>query len=172
MIKITVRRTRRRDPLSCARDILHSRGMQLEKRFMQHGRVSCFEHSLRVARLSALLAHLLPGRFRMRSLVRGALLHDYFLYDWHAEDGGAHRGHGFTHAARALANARRDFRLNKIERDIIEKHMFPLNPAPPKYPESWIVTLSDKLCAGAEVLAAWRERLFGRAHRENPGADV
>lgn len=162
MIRIRITRTRRDDPLSCARDILRSRGMRLEKRFMQHGRVSCFEHSLRVARLSARLARLLPVRVHMRSLVRGALLHDYFLYDWHETDGGAHRRHGFTHAARALANARRDFRLNRIERDIIEKHMFPLNLTPPRFTESWIVTLADKLCAAGEVFSAWRQKLTGR----------
>ena len=29
--------------------------------------------------------------------------------------------------------------------DIIGKHMFPLNITPPKYIESWIVTISDKI---------------------------
>ena len=90
-----------------------------------------------------------------QSLVRGALLHDYFLYDWHEKDGG-HRLHGFFHAERALHNARRDFNLNFIERDIIRKHMFPLNITPPKFRESWIVTWADKLCAAEETTRALR----------------
>ena len=56
----------------------------------------------------------------MRSLVRGALLHDYFLYDWHIPDE-SHKWHGVTHAGDALKNARRDFELNEIEQDMISK---------------------------------------------------
>ena len=29
----------------------------------------------------------------------------YFLYDWHAHDGGRHRMHGFTHGGTAMRNA-------------------------------------------------------------------
>ena len=66
------------------------------------------------------------------SLVRGALLHDYFLYDWH-DRRPERRIHGFTHTGIALHNADRDFELNDIERDIIGKHMFPLTVVPPRY---------------------------------------
>ena len=62
----------------------------------------------------------------------------------------------FFHAERALHNARRDFNLNFIERDIIRKHMFPLNITPPKFRESWIVTWADKLCAAEETTRAVR----------------
>lgn len=82
-----------------------------------------------------------------KSLIRGALLHDYFLYDWHKSE---HRLHGFFHAKRALKNAESDFKLNDIEKNIIKRHMFPLNICPPKYRESWIVCLADKLCAVEE----------------------
>ena len=65
-------------------DILASANMQLEKQFMQHGNVSVFDHSVAVACTCIWLADLLRIRVDERALVRGALLHDYFLYDWHA----------------------------------------------------------------------------------------
>ena len=46
--------------------------------------------------------------------------------------------------------------LNKIEKDIIVKHMFGATVAPPRYKESWIVTCVDKYWAvrGDPALAA------------------
>lgn len=83
----------------------------------------------------------------------GALLHDYFLYDWHVPDK-SHRWHGFFHAGKALANASRDFTLGKIERDMIASHMFPLNITLPRYRESVILCIADKLCATEETVTA------------------
>ena len=37
-------------------------------------------------------------------------------------------------------------------KDIIVKHMFPLNPTPPKYVESWIVTIADKMVSSTVLL--------------------
>ena len=48
--------------------------------------MSVYEHSLAVARMCLRIAKYFPGEVDMRSLVRGALLHDYFLYDWHIPD--------------------------------------------------------------------------------------
>ena len=52
----------------------------------------------------------------------------------------------------ALENAERDYELNDIERDMIKKHMFPLNPAPPKYIETVILCIADKICAFKETV--------------------
>lgn len=135
-----------------ASDILASHGMQQEKEYKQHGEISCYEHSIAVACMSIRLADLFHIKVNKKSLTRGALLHDYFLYDWHHADK-SHRLHGFIHAKRALQNAEHDFSLTDIERDIIAKHMFPLNPSLPRYKESVIVTAADKICASHEVLA-------------------
>ena len=132
-------------------EILMSEGMQYEKMLPHHGEVTCYDHSVSVAWLSTRLAEHFHYNVDMKSLVRGALLHDYYLYDWHdANDG--HRLHGFYHAKRALRNAESDFSLSDIERDIIVKHMFPLNPQLPQYLESVIVSVADKVCAMREVL--------------------
>ena len=90
------------------------------------------------------------ARASLKSLVRGALLHDYFLYDWHIADN-SHKWHGFKHANTALLNACRDFELNEIEKNMIKTHMFPLNIALPKYRESVILCIADKMCAAKET---------------------
>ena len=61
----------------------------------------------------------------------------------------------------ALDNAQRDFHLNAVERDVIRKHMFPLNLRPPRYRESVLVSCADKLCALGEMveLSALRRRV-------------
>ena len=135
----------------CASDILLSEGMRRERGLLQHGGVSCYDHSVRVACLSVELARRLRVSVDLESMIRGALLHDYFLYDWH-EKSGAHRLHGFTHPGCALRNAERDFFLTDVSRDVILRHRFPLTPLPPACPESALVTLADKLCAAEETL--------------------
>jgi len=131
-------------------DIISSPGMQSEKKFIQHGNISCYHHSLSVAYMSGWLASKMRINVDMKSLIRGALLHDYFLYDWHIPDK-SHRLHGFHHALTALKNAKRDFIINECEANIISTHMFPLNLRLPKYKESLIVNISDKICTICEV---------------------
>lgn len=118
--------------------------------YIQHGNASTLEHCVAVAYISFIVAKRFHIRCDYNSLIRGALLHDYFLYDWHVADD-SHKWHGFHHAKKALHNACRDFELNNIEKDIIVKHMFPLNIKPPRYRESFIVMLADKYCSLYEV---------------------
>lgn len=135
-----------------ADDILKSSGMNKTKNYAHHGTVSCYEHSVAVALMSLSIAKFFHVRVDVESLLRGALLHDYYLYDWHER--GSHTGlHGFNHAKIALQNAERDFSLNEIQRDIIEKHMFPMNPALPRCKETVIVTIADKICSTKEIIS-------------------
>ena len=115
-------------------------------RYIQHGDTSCLLHTVAVAYYSMRLAEKLRIPVHKRELIRGALLHDYCLYDWH--DGKPERRiHGFTHPGAAERNASRDFKLKRLEKDIIRKHMFPLTPKPPMSREAWIVCLVDKGCS-------------------------
>lgn len=143
-----------KDLFSRGKDIILSPKVQVLKTFTQHGETTVFEHSVAVAKYSLLIAYFVTRTLKinvdMDSLVRGALLHDYFLYDWHVK-GAAEGLHGFTHPRVARRNAERDFELNDIEKDIICKHMFPLTPIPPMHRESIIVSLADKWCALAET---------------------
>ena len=138
------------------KDIILSPEAQVLKTVTQHGETTVFEHCLSVAKFSLLMAHFLERTLKISidkdSLVRGALLHDYFLYDWHDKTVPGRRVHGFTHPTTARKNAERDFGLNDLERDIISKHMFPVTPFPPMHRESVIVNLADKWCALCETL--------------------
>ena len=124
------------------------------REFVQHGDVSVYEHVVAVAVESCRMADALARHgiaVNRPSLVRGALLHDYFLYDWHDPDP-SHRLHGFRHPFFALRNAEDDFTLGERERNIIARHMFPLVPMPPTCREAWIVCGADKLVALRETL--------------------
>lgn len=124
------------------------------REFVQHGDVSVYEHVVAVAVESCRMADALARHgiaVDRPSLVRGALLHDYFLYDWHDPDP-SHRLHGFRHPFFALHNAEDDFTLGERERNIIARHMFPLVPVPPTCREAWIVCGADKLVALRETL--------------------
>ena len=133
-----------------AGDILTSPTMARERTIPQHGSTTCYDHSVAVTLCSIRLAQKWGWDVDWRSLVRGALLHDYFLYNWR-EHNRDHKLHGFYHARKAMENAQRDFGLNPLEANIIHRHMFPLNPTPPKYKESVVVTCADKICATREV---------------------
>jgi len=140
----------------CVRDLIHQPSVRSMEHFIQHADVSCFEHSLFVSYYSFLVCRKLG--MDIRSAARGALLHDFFLYDWH-EKGDRKGLHGFTHPKTALDNANRYFELNETEQNIIRTHMWPLGLPVPLYPESWVVWLVDKCCTLAEV-AGWCRSLY------------
>ena len=133
------------------KDILEHERMLLEKKFIQHGDYSVYEHSISVAVYCRRIVYYFNIDVDIRSLVRGALLHDYFLYDWHIYNP-ENRGHATRHAGRALKNALEDFELNDIEKNMIYCHMFPVNIRIPKYKESWILCMADKLSATYETV--------------------
>lgn len=129
--------------------------------YRQHGNTSVFLHSVAVAYYSYRLAKMFRCSQREQELIRGALLHDYFLYDWHhCRTKGM--PHGFSHPQRAYENAKADFAVTALEADIIRKHMFPLTWRPPRYKESAIVCLVDKACAIYETLRMGRYQTLRR----------
>lgn len=140
-----------------ASDILESRNFKRMKEYIQHGDVTVNAHVLSVARCSIALSEYLHIRCSRRELIRGALLHDYFLYDWHIPDEeNPHKLHGFYHPGTALRNASREYRLTVREADIIRRHMWPLTVVPPGCREAWIVTAVDKWCSLLETLYIYR----------------
>lgn len=127
--------------------------------YIQHGNTSCLEHCLAVAYYSLVFFLFLRISCDFASLIRGALLHDYFLYDWHTRKLTDKKGihlfqlHGFTHAQTAYENASKDFDLSRKSCDIIQKHMFPLTLTPPRCKESIVVSCVDKVCSVYEVFS-------------------
>lgn len=133
--------------LSLTQDILQSTNFQKQKAYIQHGTTTLYEHVSRVALRCYYYAKAKNG-YDLASLVRGALLHDYFLYDWHIYDhkNGHERLHGFKHPAIAVRNASKEFNLNKKEINIIRSHMWPITLFHmPKSKEAWLVDYMDKV---------------------------
>ncbi len=142
----------RREIREAAEDILRSENFNATKEHLQHGNMTVNDHCIRVAKCSLALSKRLGIRCSQRELIRGALLHDYFLYDWHEVDRvNPHRLHGFFHPGRALKNASAEYDLTLREREIIKKHMWPLTVVPPTCREAWIVTTADKWCSLMET---------------------
>ena len=133
------------------KEITQSELFKREKQYLQHGNTSVYEHSLFVAETCIAFVNKFNINVNKKSLIKGALLHDYFLYDWHDSDP-SHKLHGIRHPKFSRDNAKRDFGLNKIEENMILAHMFPLGIVIPKYKESIILCLIDKYCAAYETL--------------------
>ena len=134
-------------------EIKTDENVQKMKEYIQHGNVSTFEHCENVAKLS----YEIDKRFSLHSdlkvLLTGAMLHDFYLYDWHEEGDGSHHLHGFRHAKRACENAKKYFSIDKESDHVIYSHMWPLNPERfPRSKEAWIVCFADKWVSLKESL--------------------
>ena len=132
-------------------DILSDEAFLTQREYLQHGTVSVYDHVIYVADKSLSYAKKLHLKVDERALVRGALLHDYYLYDWHIH-GAFYRGHIIKHPREAAAKAKQDFRVSKKEENMIRRHMFPLTITPPRYREGWLISWADKTSAVSETL--------------------
>ncbi|MGC8765623.1 MAG: HD domain-containing protein [Brevinematia bacterium] len=119
---------------------------QMLRLYNHHNGASIYDHNVKVAYLSFKIGKRL--KLRLDDIVRGALLHDFFFYDWRKQkpkNGGLH---GIEHPKESMENAIRFYSpLSSVEKDIILKHMWPLTIVPPLYVESLIVCLVDKVVA-------------------------
>ncbi len=133
--------------LEIINDILTNKSIQNLKLYKHHYAYTRLEHCLSVSYYTYVICNFLHLDYK--SAARAALLHDLFFYD--CEDKISRpKNHIKNHPKIALENANKLFNLNKKEQDIILKHMWPLTFSPPKYLESFIVTVVDKYCAFKE----------------------
>lgn len=127
--------------------ILDNNEFQKRKKFMHHENESVYEHSIKVSKMSYKIAKKIKADYKSAAI--GGLLHDFYTKPWQddSERKKLFQKHGFVHAKEAYDNSKIYFDelINKKIENIILRHMFPLNITPPKYIESWIVTLSDKI---------------------------
>ncbi|PKN68309.1 MAG: hypothetical protein CVU54_15625 [Deltaproteobacteria bacterium HGW-Deltaproteobacteria-12] len=139
----------------------HEEFLKLKEYF--HHNSSIYAHVQEVAYLSYRICKFL--KLDYRSAARGALLHDFFLYDWRNHDVPdlpRHKFHGIEHPSIALENARKHFAVNEIEADIIRKHMWPLTLVPPQYKESFIVSFADKYLSSKEFISEYGKKRHRR----------
>ncbi len=127
-------------------DILMNEEFQKRKTYKHHGDITVYEHSLKVSKVAYKMAKKFHKDYKSAAI--GGLLHDFYDKPWQEdiEKKPFFQRHGFVHAKQAMINANKYFPdlVNKKIDNIILRHMFPLNKVPPKYIESWFVTLADK----------------------------
>lgn len=123
---------------------------------IQHGHTNTYDHCVSVARKSYALANRMNLKVNYDNLVAGALLHDFYRYDWH--DRSTSRPHHATkHPLYAAENAVQILQVNPEVRAIIETHMWPLPPNRiPRSREAWLVCLVDKAVSLQETLTLRR----------------
>lgn len=117
--------------------------------YTQHGNVSTLGHCLNVAKMSLWLNRALRLRADTNTLLAGALLHDFYLYDWH----GSGWRHSYRHPEAARRNAVRYFHANDEVQHVIRCHMWPLGLAHvPHTREAILVSVADKCVSLYETL--------------------
>ena len=140
---------------NCVKDLITNREFLKLENFFQHIKTSRLQHSINVAYYSFLVCRFF--KLNYKSAARAGLLHDFYLYDWRKEKQIEGR-HSKAHAIIALRNAEKITHLNKIEKNAILRHMWPMVFVPPKYPEAIIVSLMDKYCASIEfIMNLWKK---------------
>lgn len=126
--------------------VLNNPEFQKRKTYAHHGPISVYDHSLAVSKLSYKLAKFLKRDYEAAAI--SGLLHDFYYEPWQnkVETKKLLEKHGFVHAKEACENSKKHFPeyMNQKIENAILRHMFPLNKIPPKYIESWIVTIADK----------------------------
>lgn len=117
----------------------------------QHKNSTTYAHSVAVTRKAYDIAEKLHWNVDPQCLVRGAMLHDYYLYDTRTMPWSDYR-HSLVHPKLAVANAEGHFNLTRREKNVILSHMWPIPGAPlPRSREAWLVCLADKICAWREI---------------------
>ena len=123
------------------------------KKYPNHNISNLFDHSSRVA----VCAYDLSRRFHLnvdgRSLAKGAMLHDFYLYQARGNKDVGTKAHWFGHPCTALRNAEKEFDLSELEKNIIRSHMWPLTFLHfPRSREAVLISLADKICAFGELV--------------------
>ncbi|MBL1230478.1 HD domain-containing protein [Enterococcus sp. BWB1-3] len=151
--------TEDKEYMSYVEDLLATEEVQRLGNYIQHINSTRLEHCISVSYNSYKLAKRWNGD--ARATARAGLLHDLFYYDWRTTkfDEGSH---AYMHPRIAARNAEKITDLSDLERDIIIKHMWGATIAPPKYKESYIVTMVDKYCAIKEASTPLLEGVKGK----------
>lgn len=149
LVKTNYKGTNLKEFRSIVYSVSNDRVVQRMKLYKQHCDTNCFIHCYETSFHCYIICKALG--FDYVSAVRGAMLHDLFLYDWRKKSK-ENSWHAFTHGKKAFDNASKIFDLNYIEKDMIIHHMWPLTISCPKTKEGWVLTFVDKYCAVKEII--------------------
>jgi len=128
-------------------------------KIQQHRGSNTFLHVCKVTKYAYKLAKGSCIKINFEDLITGAMLHDYFLYDWR-EDKSKLKRHGHKHPMIALENAKKDFEINDRVANIIVSHMWPINLFHIHHcVEAHLVSLADKHVSIGEALTSRKHKL-------------
>ena len=131
----------------------HHEKIQQMKAVEMHRGSNTFIHSFRVAKVAVKRA-LRHKKVDLETLLVGAILHDYYLYNWRT-DRSKLKKHGKNHPKIAANNAKADFDVTNEVQDVIKQHMWPINLKEfPKTREARIVNLADDHVALLESMTS------------------
>ena len=118
---------------------------------IKHHNTTRMNHSLKVSYYSYKIAKSL--KLDYKDVARGGLLHDFYTDKISDCKKVKDKILLFTtkHPNDAVENASNYFELSEKEINIIRTHMFPIDYKIPKYAESWIVSIVDKILSVGEV---------------------
>lgn len=127
--------------------------MVREMQKLSHHKVTnTYAHCLNVAECSYMLALRFHIKIDEKSLAMGAMLHDFYLYNFRAQEKIGGYEHLTKHPSYALANAKNYFVVTDRVENIIASHMWPLTITKlPKSKEAVLVCVADKICAFKEL---------------------
>ena len=127
------------------------------KDISMHRGSNCYIHCFKVAK-KAIKKSLRRKDINLEVVLLGAILHDYYLYDWR-KDRSLLKKHGKNHPNVAINNAVKDFDISDDVKKVIKSHMWPLNIKEyPKSKEAKIVSISDKAVTIKESLTTKKHK--------------
>lgn len=125
------------------------------KEISMHRGSNCYIHSFKVAKL-AIKRALRHKKGNLYTILVGAILHDYYLYDWR-KDRSKMKHHMSHHPYIAAENAERDFGIHESIKKVIHSHMWPVNITDfPKTKEARIISNADKTIYLKEIICSKR----------------
>ena len=126
---------------------------------IKHHNTTRMDHSLKVSYYSYKIAKSLHLDYE--DVARGGLLHDFYTREVRKCEKIKDKILLFSikHPDEAVENASNNFELSEKEINIIHSHMFPIDYKIPKYAESWIVSLVDKVLSFGEFSKKFSRKL-------------
>ena len=116
--------------------------VQQMKNYIQHGNITTYRHVVNVVKT----AYFLDKKYGLGAdpeiLLPAALLHDFYLYDWHKTP--MFDLHGYRHPKRAAEKAASVFDPDEAVLSAIRTHMWPLTLFKiPRSREAWIICITS-----------------------------
>lgn len=128
-----------------SKEIINTNRFKSLKKEVHHG-ITRYAHVIRVSESTYKISKKLKMDYI--SATRAALLHDYFTSNDFNGENNIKKWN--EHPSISYNNAIKEFNLNKKEENAIKAHMFPMGHTVPKYKESWLLTLVDKVVSTYE----------------------